>query len=77
MFLLSKLVPLWEPMLHMIRLVAHLTLVQFSSLFQCIVSLPYSLPSEMYLRQLKQKEKESMSRSVKNMFIKDTFFSFG
>lgn len=74
MFLLPKLVPLWEPALHMISIVAPLTLVQFA-LFQCVVSLPHSLPSEKYLRQLKQKE--SMSRSVKNMFIKDIIFSFG
>lgn len=60
----------------MINTVAHLALAQFSAFFQCVVSLPHFLPSEKYLRQLKQKE--GMSCSVKNMFIKDTlFFSFG
>lgn len=56
MFALPKLVPLCEPTLHMISTVAHLTLVQFSSLFHCVVSLPHSLPGEKYLRQLKQKK---------------------
>lgn len=60
----------------MIKTAAHLTLTQFSAFFQCFGSLPHFLLGEKYLRQLKQKE--DMSHSVKNMFIKDTlFFSFG
>lgn len=74
MFALPKLVPLCEPTLHMISIVAHLTWVQFYSLFQWVVSLPHSLPGEKYLRQLKQKKKKSVSCWVKNMFIRHIIF---
>lgn len=49
----------FEPVLHMGSIVASLTLVPFSSLFQSVVSLSHSLPSEKYWRQLKQKESMS------------------
>lgn len=61
-------------MVHVISIVAHSTLVPFSSLFQCVVCLPHSLPSEKYLRQLKQEKYVTL---VTNMFIKvRLFFSF-